>query len=63
MFVTNPQNPTPQKIMTRNITAQKQSAMSLMPTGLLNRFKKDQVLDLIAYLLAAGKPGDPLFRK
>lgn len=35
---------------------------SMMPAGLLNPLNRDEVLDLIAYLLAGGNEDDPAFR-
>ena len=37
------------------------SPVSIMPSGLLNSLDKEQVLDLLAYLLAGGKHDDPAF--
>lgn len=37
------------------------STVSMMPPGLLNTLTKDDVLDLMAYLLSAGKSDDPMF--
>jgi hypothetical protein len=33
----------------------------MMPPGLLYTLKKDDVLDLLAYLLSKGNPEDPMF--
>ncbi len=61
--VTNPQNPVPQKILIKDIAMEKAGTLSLMPAGLLNTLDKDQILDLAAYLEAAGDPASPLFQK
>lgn len=37
------------------------SPLSIMPSGLLNTLDKDQILDLLAYLLAGGNAKDPAF--
>jgi putative heme-binding domain-containing protein len=37
------------------------SPISMMPPGLLYTLKKDDVLDLLAYLLSKGNPEDPMF--
>ncbi|MEQ1843409.1 MAG: c-type cytochrome, partial [Verrucomicrobiales bacterium] len=37
------------------------SPISMMPPGLLYTLKKDDVLDLLAYLLSKGNPDDPMF--
>lgn len=36
---------------------------SLMPKGLLEQLNEQEVLDLLAYTLARGKPSDPRFKK
>jgi len=38
-----------------------ESKVSMMPPGLLNLLKEDDILDLLAYLLSAGNPQDPMF--
>lgn len=38
------------------------SPVSMMPPGLLNTLAKDDVLDLLAYILAHGDPEAPVFR-
>lgn len=45
------------------IEEQSLSAVSLMPKDLLKTLNQDEVLDLMAYLLSRGNPGDPMFRK
>jgi hypothetical protein len=40
----------------------KRSPISMMPLGLLNTLKKDEVLDLFAYLLSRGDRQNPMFR-
>jgi putative heme-binding domain-containing protein len=37
------------------------SPISMMPPSLLNTLSKDDVLDLLAYLLSKGNPEDPMF--
>ena len=39
------------------------SKVSMMPTGLLNTLSRDEVLDLMAYLLSRGDRNHPMFRK
>jgi len=39
------------------------SKVSRMPTGLLNSLTREQILDLMAYVLSGGKQNDPSFRK
>ncbi len=41
----------------------KRSPVSMMPVGLLNTLKKDEVLDLFAYLLSRGDRQSPMFRR
>ena len=43
-----------QKVAKSAIKSRKASALSLMPAALLNSLDKEQVLDLLAYLLAGG---------
>ena len=38
------------------------SPVSMMPTGLLDSLKKDEILDLLAYLKSGGDPDDPVFQ-
>lgn len=38
------------------------SPHSMMPPGLLNSLKEEDVLDLLAYLLSGGNPDDPMFK-
>ncbi len=40
----------------------KRSPVSMMPLGLLNTLKKDEILDLFAYLLSRGDRQNPMFR-
>ena len=39
------------------------SKTSPMPAGLFNRMTKDEILDLIAYLISGGDPGHEMFKK
>ncbi|MCA8991338.1 MAG: ThuA domain-containing protein [Planctomycetaceae bacterium] len=39
------------------------STVSIMPRGLLNTVNKEQILDLVAYLLSGGNPDDPAFKQ
>ena len=38
------------------------STVSMMPPGMLYTMTKDDVLDLLAYLLSKGNPDDPIFK-
>ncbi len=46
-----------------NIDAIKPSKVSMMPTGLLDSFKEDEILDLVAYLLSRGDRNAAMFKK
>ncbi len=37
------------------------SKVSMMPPGLLNTLSEEDILDLLAYLISAGNPDDPMF--
>ena len=45
------------------IEEMKPSPVSLMPEGLLDTLDRDEVLDLIAYLLSRGDRNDPMFKR
>ena len=51
-----------QKVAKTTIKSRKPSALSLMPAGLLNTLGKEQILDLLAYLLAEGKADQAAFK-
>jgi putative heme-binding domain-containing protein len=44
------------------IVGQKKSAVSSMPAGLLNKLTKEEILDLLAYVLAKGDKKHPAFQ-
>jgi putative heme-binding domain-containing protein len=44
-----------------DIESEKLSPASIMPAGLINRLNGDEVVDLIAYLVARGDPGHEMF--
>jgi putative heme-binding domain-containing protein len=46
----------------KSIEEVKPSPVSMMPQGLLNTLKADEVLDLIAYLMSRGDRENPMFR-
>jgi putative heme-binding domain-containing protein len=46
-----------------NIDRMKPSKVSMMPTGLLDTLTKDEILDLMAYLLSRGDRTGPMFKK
>ena len=45
-----------------DIVSQKTSKHSPMPPALLNTLKRDEVLDLLAYLKAGGNPEHPIYQ-
>ena len=51
-----------QKIPKSNIESRRPSTVSIMPAGLLNTSDKEQIHDLIAYLVANGKADAPAFK-
>jgi putative membrane-bound dehydrogenase-like protein len=50
------------KISASSIDARKPFSVSLMPVGLLNSLDKEQILDLLAYVLAEGNAKAPAFQ-
>jgi len=48
-------------IKTSEVKSKKTYPISMMPPALLNTLNPDEVLDLMAYLLSAGNPGDKAF--
>lgn len=55
----NPDEITP--VDRKRLKSMKESPVSMMPPGLLNTLGKDDVLDLLAYMLSGGNEEDPLF--
>jgi putative heme-binding domain-containing protein len=61
---TDPSDPWQRENVDRNkLKTIEPSKVSLMPPGLLNILTKEEVLDLVAYVLSAGDPGNPMFGK
>ena len=50
-------------IDTADIKSRKPFNVSMMPPGLINALGKDELLDLLAYVLSAGNPKDKAFVK
>ncbi len=60
----DPRNPDkPTIVRKEDIEQEKKSEQSAMPNGLLNYFTKEEVLDLVAYVLAAGDEKSELFKR
>lgn len=63
MINTNMLDPNAQVTVKRdNIEVMKTSDKSMMPPGLLNTFTKEEILDLMAYLLSRGNPDHEMFQ-
>jgi putative heme-binding domain-containing protein len=46
-----------------NIESMKPSKISMMPSGLLDTYHPEEILDLLAYMLSRGDRNHPMFRK
>ena len=46
----------------QDISSMEPSKVSMMPEGLLNSLKEDEILDLIAFLLSRGDQNNKMFR-
>jgi putative heme-binding domain-containing protein len=58
IIATNPVDPDERRRVAKaQIESQRVSEVSSMPEGLLNTMERDEVLDLIAWLLSGGSPG------
>jgi putative heme-binding domain-containing protein len=51
------------KVNRKLIESMKPSKLSMMPTALLDTFKEDEVLDLMAYILSRGDRNHAMFKK
>ena len=51
----------PIELKKSEITARKKSDISIMPKGLLDKLTREEILDLIAYVMAGGKEDHPAF--
>jgi putative heme-binding domain-containing protein len=64
MVMTNMLDPNDLVNVNKNrVEAIVQSKVSMMPTGLLDTFREDEMLDLVAYLLSRGDRNNQMFRK
>ena len=59
---TGPTSAQVQKVAKSAIKSRRPSALSLMPAGLVNSLDKEQILDLLAYLLAEGNAKHAAFQ-
>ena len=50
------------KVKAEDLTSIEPSSISMMPPGLINTMDKEDILDLMAYLIAGGKSDHELFR-
>ncbi len=63
MINTDMLNPDAQtRVDQKQIESQKPSPVSMMPAGLLDTFKEDEILDLMAYLLSRGDRNHKMFK-
>jgi putative heme-binding domain-containing protein len=53
----------PREVALADIAERTESKVSLMPEGLLVTLSKEEILDLLAYLISGGDPGHPAFAK
>lgn len=53
----------PQDVPVRSIVEEAESKVSLMPEGLLVTLSKEEILDLLAYVMSGGDPGHPAFAR
>jgi putative heme-binding domain-containing protein len=49
------------EIKPSDVAARHKATSSIMPKGLLDKLSREEILDLIAYVLARGNPTGPLF--
>jgi putative heme-binding domain-containing protein len=52
-LITNPENPQPQVIAREDIDEMAKSSTSMMPKGLMDRFTKEEILEVLYYLQAS----------
>jgi putative heme-binding domain-containing protein len=50
-------------VSAKKVDSVEKSKVSMMPAGLLDTFKEDEILDLVAYLLSRGDRSNKMFRK
>ena len=59
----NPLQPETVTVKKSEIESRQLSKTSPMPTGLLNTFTEDEILDLLAYMESFGDPKHPNFKQ
>ena len=47
----------------QDIDEREESKVSIMPDGLLNTMTRNEILDLLAYIISGANPEHPAFRK
>ena len=62
-IVTNPESPAPRVVERAAIEEMRQTSTSMMPRGLLDKFTRDEIFELFAYLEAGGDPMHSVFHK
>jgi len=62
-LVTNPLTQARMDVNKADVVKKEASKVSPMPEGLLSTFSREEILDLIAYMQAAGKPDAPIYKK
>ncbi|MEZ6057043.1 MAG: plastocyanin/azurin family copper-binding protein [Planctomycetaceae bacterium] len=62
-IMTGPPKLEEKKISKASIEVRRPSPVSIMPVGLFNALNKEQILDLMAYVIANGNAADPAFKK
>jgi putative heme-binding domain-containing protein len=50
------------KVNTKQVESMEKSKVSMMPKGLLDTFKEDEILDLVAYLMSRGDRNNKMFK-
>jgi putative heme-binding domain-containing protein len=61
VLLVNPMTQEEREILKRDIARREISTLSAMPEGLLNVLTQDEILDLLAYMEAAGRSDAPVF--
>jgi putative heme-binding domain-containing protein len=62
LLMSNPFAPNDRtRVKTDTIKSRKPYPVSMMPPGLINALNPEELKDLVAYILSAGNPADPMF--